>query len=195
MSLKITDLRFCYDGMVVIDDFSIELALGKIYAVVAPSGAGKSTFASLIAGHLRPNHGEIVLDGSQVTRPGRDIFVVHQEDDLFPWLNVRKQLEFVSKDDCEIERLLKLVNLYDCQYLYPRELSGGMKKRLALIRAELVQAKIIILDEVFSSLDVNLTKEILSELMPCWKNKNQTVIIITHQLELFNEYVDKVVEF
>lgn len=192
-TLKISDLTFHFDSKIIFKDFSLELKLGSFYALVGPSGVGKSTFAHLVAGHLTPDSGEITLDDKKITKPLRDVFIVHQEDDLFPWQTVQSQLEFVCDDANVIENLLNLFKLNDSKNLYPCELSGGMKKRLALIRAELIGAKVLILDETLSSLNRSMLREILGEMVPRWKEQGVTVIFITHHLDDIKEYVDHVI--
>lgn len=193
--LKISNLTFHFDKKIIFSDFSLSLPLGKIYALVGPSGVGKSTFAHLLAGHLVPDSGDISLEGKLVTSPSRDIFIVHQNDDLFPWLNVMDQLKFVGATEENIRALLKIFKLEEAVDYYPYELSGGMKKRLALIRAELVGAKVLILDETLSSLNEKLLKEILEEMVPRWRQQGMTVIFITHHLEDVKHYIDQVISF
>ncbi|MBC7539165.1 MAG: ABC transporter ATP-binding protein [Bacteriovorax sp.] len=194
-SLKITDLTFHFDSKIIFNQFSLELELGKMYALVGPSGVGKSTFAHLIAGHLIPDSGEIYLGNKKIEKPLRDIFIVHQEDDLFPWQTVMEQLEFVGASDEMIESLLRIFKLLDSKNLYPNELSGGMKKRLALIRAELVGARILILDETLNSLNRTLLQDILNEMVPRWREQKITVIFITHHLDEIKDYIDQVITF
>ena len=194
-SLKITNLTFHFDSKIIFNQFSLELELGKMYALVGPSGVGKSTFAHLISGHLKPDSGEIYLGSKKIEKPLRDIFIVHQEDDLFPWQTVLKQLEFVGAKDEMIESLLRIFKLNDSLDLYPNELSGGMKKRLALIRAELVGAKILILDETLSSLNKTLLQDILNEMVPRWRQQKMTVIFITHHVDDIKEYIDQIISF
>jgi ABC-type nitrate/sulfonate/bicarbonate transport system ATPase subunit len=194
-SLKVSNLYFHFDSLTIFNNYSTELELGKIYALIGSSGVGKSTFAHLISGHLTPDSGEIFLGNTKITKPSRDIFIVHQEDDLFPWLTVIQQLEFVGATSEVIEELLYIFKLQDSKNLYPYELSGGMKKRLALIRAELVGAKVLILDETLSSLNKSMLQDILNEMIPRWKKKNTTVILITHHLDEIKEYVERVINF
>jgi ABC-type nitrate/sulfonate/bicarbonate transport system ATPase subunit len=194
-SLSISNLTFHFEQKIIFKDFSLELPLRKFYALVGESGVGKSTFAHLVSGHLTPDSGEIRLGEKIITKPLRDIFIVHQEDDLFPWLTVLEQLKFVGATAEAIAVLLRIFKLTDSQNLYPHELSGGMKKRLALIRAELVGAKVLILDETLNSLNKSLLNEILEEMIPRWREQKMTVIFITHHLEDIRSYIDQVITF
>lgn len=194
-SLKVESLTFHFEQKIIFNQFSLELPLGKIYALVGPSGVGKSTFAHLIAGHLVPDSGIIKLGTKEITKPLKDIFIVHQEDDLFPWLNVFEQLKFIGATQEAILAYLKVFKLEDSINLYPHELSGGMKKRLALIRALLVNSKVLILDETLNSLNSSLREEILHEMIPHFKKEGTTVIFITHHLDEIKNYIDQVITF
>lgn len=200
-SLEVKDITFVYkaqkeeDSKVIFNNFSLNLELGKIYALTGESGVGKSTFAHMIAGHLRPDKGVVHLAGQPIVKPTKDIFIVHQEDDLFPWLNVFDQLKFTGTDKEKIDELLQIFRLDDSKHLFPSELSGGMKKRLALIRAELIQPKLLILDETLGSLDKGMIKEIMKEMVPLWKRNNRTVLFITHHFEEIKEYIDQKISF
>lgn len=183
------------DAKVVFKDFSLEIALGKIYALTGESGIGKSTLAHIVAGHTKAQSGIIKLNGEIVSKPTRDIFIVHQENDLFPWQNVEEQLLFTGSTSEEIDKFLKIFKLDDSKHLFPHELSGGMKKRLALIRAQLLKPKVLFLDETLGSLDRNLIREILHEMIPLWRQEKMTVIFITHHFEELKEFVDQRISF
>lgn len=190
-NLTIKNLQFNYKNRDLFNHYSLDIPKGSIVSLTGPSGSGKSTLAQLMAGHLLPQDGEINLGAKKITRPLKDIFIVHQEDDLFPWMNVYEQLSFVEKNKTKIDDLLKIFKLDQYCHFYPYQLSGGMKKRLALARAELMNPKVLILDETFSSLDQILAKEILNEMVPRWKNKAMTIIFITHQLNDFRQFIDR----
>ena len=183
------------DAKVVFKDFSLEIDLGKIYALTGESGIGKSTLAHIVAGHTKAQSGIIKLNGEIVSKPTRDIFIVHQENDLFPWQNVEEQLLFTGATLEEIDKFLKIFKLNDSKHLFPYELSGGMKKRLALIRAQLLKPKVLFLDETLGSLDRNLIREILHEMIPLWRQEKTTVIFITHHFEELKEFVDQRISF
>ena len=183
------------DAKVIFKDFSLEVELGKIYALTGESGIGKSTLAHVVAGHLKPQSGIIKLNEKNITKPTKDIFIVHQENDLFPWQNVEEQLLFTEAPTQEINKFLKIFKLDDSKHLYPHELSGGMKKRLALIRAQLLKPKVLFLDETLGSLDRSLIREILYEMIPLWRQEKMTVIFITHHFEELKEFVDQRISF
>lgn len=167
----------------IVRDFSFTMARGECVGLTGPSGKGKSTVAQILAGHLKPSRGTITVDGKDVTgKPQRSVFLLHQEDDLFPWLNVENQIAIgLQRPDLqEVDRLLKLTKLEKFRHLYPHELSGGMKKRLSLARAMAVNPKLLILDESFSALDFQLREELLKELKQIWQTNQTAILIITH---------------
>jgi ABC-type nitrate/sulfonate/bicarbonate transport system ATPase subunit len=167
----------------VLQDISITIHPGECVGLTGPSGCGKSTLANIAAGHIRPTGGRIVVDGEDLTgRPNRGVFLIHQESDLFPWLKVTRQIGFVMrrKNKQVIDELLALVNLSAYKHYYPYELSGGMKKRLALARALAVNPKLLILDESFSSLDSKLKVTLYRELKQAWQATQTTILMITH---------------
>lgn len=195
-SLVIKNLYFQFNERKIFNELNLIFFPKRIYAISAPSGKGKSTLAKVIAGHLPYTEGEISIDGNIINKPGREVFIVHQEDDLFPWMTVIDQLNFVKnkvKSNADLIQLLKVFKLDQFENYYPYQLSGGMKKRLALLRAEIVSPKVLILDESLSSLDVELIDSILSEMVPIWKNRSMVVILITHQLNQVKNFVDEVI--
>lgn len=194
--LQLKNIGFSYDQNRILENFNLKLYPGEIVALLGPSGRGKSTLAALIAGHLKPSSGEILLDEENVTgRVWRKVFLVSQENDLFPWLNVREQLEFARKkgDTTDVGELIKLARLEKSENLYPKELSGGMKKRLALVRALCANPRVLILDEVFSALDEELRGNILSDLKAVWKKRGISVIVITHDLKFAEKISERIV--
>ena len=195
--LIISDLTFSYKERIIFKNFNLKLENNKIYALVGPSGSGKTTLSKIITGHITNFQGEVFINGKKIEKPCRDSFIVHQEDDLFPWMNVRQQLEFVInqlKIQADVNSLLKLFKLDLSRELYPYQLSGGMKKRLSLLRAELVAPKVLILDETLSSLDRELLDAILFEMVSIWKKRNSIIILVTHQLDSVQKYIDQVIQ-
>jgi len=167
----------------VLHDISMTIHQGEIVGLTGPSGCGKSTLANIAAGHIRPSSGRVVVDGVDLTgKPNRQVFLIHQESDLFPWLKVKKQIGFVmrKKNNKIVDKLISLVNLSAYKDYYPFELSGGMKKRLAIARALAVNPKLLILDESFSSLDSHLKVALHRELKQIWQTTQTTILMITH---------------
>lgn len=171
------------NGSLILDDVSFTINSGECVGLTGPSGCGKSTLAHIGAGYIRPEHGRVLVDGHDLTnKPGRDVFLIHQETDLFPWQTVTRQIMFALKmpDPAKVAELIALVQLTGSENLYPRQLSGGMKKRLALARALAVNPRLLILDESFSSLDSNLKMELYRDLRQIWQKTRTTILLITH---------------
>ncbi len=167
----------------VLRNISMTIHQGECVGLTGPSGCGKSVLANIAAGHIVPSSGRIVVDGTDLTGlPSRKVLLIHQESDLFPWLKVKKQISFVmhNKNSKTIDELLALVGLKSYSGYYPIELSGGMKKRLALARALAVNPKLLILDETFSSLDSKLKRVLHRELKQIWETTKTTILMITH---------------
>jgi len=164
-------------------EVSLTIGQGECVGLTGPSGCGKSTLAQIGAGFLKPNRGRVLVEGEDVTgRPSRKVALIHQESDLFPWLRVEKQIQFAQKnpDRRRVRELLELVQLRGFERHFPYQLSGGMKKRLALARGLAMDPRLIILDESFSSLDTALKVELFGDLRRIWEQTKMTILLITH---------------
>lgn len=174
-----------------IGNIDFEIKEGEFICIVGPSGCGKSTLLKMVAGFLEPTTGEILMDNQPINRPGADRAVVFQEDAVFPWMTVRQNLEYGpkikklprKKQRSIVDHYLELVGLTDCQKLYPKQLSGGMKKRVDIARAYANDPRILLMDEPFGSLDVITKSRMQNELLKILRAEEKTVILITHDLE------------
>ena len=163
---------------------------GEFVCVVGPSGCGKSTLLNLIAGLDRPSDGEITFGGKPLRRPGADRVVVFQEPALYPWLNVRANVEFGLKMKGingsarrrVADRFLELVNLKAFEKAYVHELSGGMKQRVQLARALAVEPRMLLMDEPFAALDAQTRDVLQAELQQIWMRTGATILFITHNV-------------
>jgi ABC-type nitrate/sulfonate/bicarbonate transport system ATPase subunit len=170
---------------------SLEIAPNEILCIVGPSGCGKSTLLNLIAGFLLPTSGEVLVNSREVTGPGPDRAVVFQQDSVFPWLTVVQNLEYgprargLSEVEMRtrVDELLELVGLTDYRTLLPRQLSGGMKKRVDLARAYANDPEILLMDEPFGALDVFTKEKMQIELLRQWQQRPRTIVFITHDIE------------
>ncbi len=171
------------DSGLILEDISFKINKGDCVGLTGPSGCGKSTLGQIGAGFVTPNSGTVLVDGKNLTsKPGRQVSLIHQEADLFPWLKVEKQVLFSQKkpDKEKAKALIHLVKLTGFENYYPSQLSGGMKKRLALARVLAINPKLLILDESFSSLDSNLKFDLYRDLQVIWKKTKTTILLITH---------------
>ena len=175
----------------VLDQVSFDLHSGQFVALVGSSGSGKSTVMRLIAGLDRPSSGSITLDGVPVRAPGHDRGMVFQKYSLYPWLtaaqNVAFGMELQGRQKQEIRErtayFLDVVGLADAARALPRELSGGMQQRVAIARALAAEPKVLLLDEPFGALDIQIRESMQEFLHQLWHQTGLTALLITHDLE------------
>lgn len=206
VKIRIEHLRFSYPdkqaGWVdVIDDLNLAVYDHEFLAVVGASGCGKTTLLNIIAGLLPPTDGKVLLNDREITGPGLDRTVVFQDDAVFPWYTVRGNVEYglkiarTGREERErrVAHSLKLVGLTGSESLYPRQLSGGMRKRVDVARAITTRPEVLMMDEPFAALDV-MTKESLQEqFLEIWNETRMTVVFVTHDLEEALFMADRVV--
>lgn len=195
VKVKIDNVKKIYNGrngeMVALNGVSLDISDNEFVCVIGPSGCGKSTLLNNIAGLDTPTSGKIYLDGKEITGTGPERGVVFQQYALFPWLTVRKNVEFgiklkgiKQKEAAEIaNKYLKMVELQDFADSYPKELSGGMKQRVAIARAYAVNPEVLLMDEPFGALDAQTRTQLQSELLKTWENERKTCFFITHDVD------------
>ncbi|MEM6461453.1 MAG: ABC transporter ATP-binding protein [Pseudomonadota bacterium] len=187
----------------VLDDLSMACADQSFTAVVGPSGCGKSTLTRLVAGLLKPDHGEVLLHGEKVTGPRSTVGMAFQNPVLLEWRsiieNVVLPLEIVPNTMSKTERhgrareLLALVGLSGFEDKRPSELSGGMRQRASLCRAIVHRPEVLILDEPFGALDAFTREDLWQTMHALRKEENVTSILITHDLRESVFLAEKVV--
>lgn len=163
----------------------------EFLCIIGPSGCGKSTLIRILAGLETQSGGHVLLDGRPVNGPGRERGMVFQGYTLFPWLTVRKNVMFglrmngVNRAEAgkQADEWLGLIGLQKFADAYPHQLSGGMKQRVAIIRALVNHPRILLMDEPFSALDAQTRARMQSYLLEIWKKVDITVIFITHDLD------------
>jgi NitT/TauT family transport system ATP-binding protein len=174
-----------------IEDITLTARPGEFVSMVGPSGCGKSTLLYIMAGFLEPSGGTVLVDGEPVTGPGPDRGVVFQDFALFPWKTVLGNVTYglARSGVPRTERLkraraqLQTMGLSDVERLFPRELSGGMKQRVAIARTLVTDPSILLMDEPLGALDA-LTRSILQvELSALWERSRKTVLFVTHSIE------------
>ena len=174
----------------VLRDINLEVQVGEFVAIVGFSGAGKTTLISLIAGLLKPDSGEIVLNGRRVTAPGPDRGVVFQNYSLLPWLTVFENIALAvdqvfpawdaAKRRAHVEQYVATVNLTSARNKKPAELSGGMRQRVSLARGLAIEPQILLLDEPLSALDALTRATLQDEISRIREETHKTVILITN---------------
>ncbi len=195
MHLQIADVSksFGYGARAkqVLRNVSFDLHSGEFVALVGSSGSGKSTVMRLIAGLEQPSTGRITINGRLVTAPGSDRGMVFQKYSLYPWLtaaqNVAFGMELQGRPRQEIRErtgyFLEVVGLADAARRLPRELSGGMQQRVAIARALAAEPQVLLLDEPFGALDIQIRESMQEFLHNLWQRTGLTALLITHDLE------------
>ena len=177
--------------LVALQNVDLDIAPGELFVIVGPSGCGKTTLLRILQGLAAPTRGRILVGGKPVTGPGTDRGFVFQQDALYPWRNVLRNVGFglelqgVAKAEARVRAraMIDLVGLNGFESHYPHELSGGMRQRVNLARALAIEPAILLMDEPFAALDA-LTRETMQhELLRIAAAAGTTVIFITHQVD------------
>ncbi|MFO7243500.1 MAG: ABC transporter ATP-binding protein [Actinomycetes bacterium] len=174
-----------------LNETNLSIGDGEFVCIVGPSGCGKTTLLNLIAGFLSPTSGEITVDGRVVEGPSAERAVVFQADAVFPWLTVEQNVAFGPQVQGRLGRgatgdvhhYLDLVGLADFAKAFPKELSGGMRKRVDLARAYASGPKVLLLDEPFGALDVFTKEAMWLALKRVIKAEPKTIVFVTHDIE------------
>ncbi len=201
MSLEITDLQIQYKGQAdsALEGVSLTLDPGQIGVLIGPSGCGKSTLLRAVAGLEPVVKGRIALAGQEVSTPHfleapekRRVGMVFQDYALFPHLSVQKNIAFglhhwaAGERSDRVQEMLQWVGLWDNRKKYPHEMSGGQQQRVALARALAPQPHVLLLDEPFSNLDIDLRERLAHEMRDLLKQSQTTTLFVTHdQAEAF----------
>jgi NitT/TauT family transport system ATP-binding protein len=176
---------------VALKDINFNTHRRELLCVVGPSGCGKSTLVRILAGLEEHSAGDVLLLGQPVTGPGSDRGMVFQGYTLFPWLTVKKNVMFglevnghgKLESDREAMQWLQLIGLEKFADAYPHQLSGGMKQRVAIVRALANQPRILLMDEPFGALDAQTRCRMQAHLLEIWRKIDITIVFITHDLD------------
>jgi len=177
---------------VALDDLNLVVEPGEFLTIVGPSGCGKSTVLDLIAGLSRPVTGTVEIDGTPITGPGLDRSVVFQQYTLLPWRTALANVEFAleargglskAQRAATARRYLALVGLEESAGRLPRELSGGMKQRVAIARSLCYEPGVLLMDEPFGALDAQTRERLQEQLLDIWRRTGTTIVFITHDIE------------
>ena len=191
MELIVNNLSKRFGEKLILDRLSLSMQSGEFMALVGSSGSGKSTILRLIAGLEHPSSGSISVDGKPVSSPGPDRGMVFQKYSLYPWLNAAENVAFGMRlqrmKPAEIRErtayFLEVVGLSEAADKLPRELSGGMQQRVAIARALATNPSILLLDEPFGALDLQIRESMQDFLLKLWQRTGLTVLLITHDVE------------
>jgi NitT/TauT family transport system ATP-binding protein len=188
---------------VALAGIDLDVFENEFLVLVGPSGCGKTTFLQIVAGFVTPTEGRVECDGRVVTEPGPDRGYVFQEDAVFPWLTVRQNVEFglearglpVAERRRIAEHFVRLVGLDGFADALPKELSGGMLKRVDLARAYAIDPAVLLMDEPFGPLDAQTRAAMQEELERIWEQARKTVVFVTHDIEEAVFLADRIVVF
>ncbi|HZD27566.1 MAG TPA: ABC transporter ATP-binding protein [Xanthobacteraceae bacterium] len=188
--VRIAALKKAFGELEAIRQLSFDVADGEFLSVLGPSGCGKSTLLMMIAGLIDPSAGEIRIKDAKVAGPRREVGVVFQSPVLLPWRtvlqNVLFPIELLKLPRRQYERramdLLRMAKIDEFSGLLPRQLSGGMRQRVAICRALVHDPSILLMDEPFSALDAITRDEMAVELQRIWQANRKTVIFVTHSI-------------
>ncbi len=177
--------------VVALKGINLTINCGEFVAILGPSGCGKSTLLNAIAGFSLPTSGRIVANGVEVTLPGPDRGMVFQEYALFPWMTVAENIAFglqirkLPKQEIKekVDSLLAKLELSDFRHRYPKDLSGGMKQRVAIARVLALDPPMMLMDEPFGALDALTRRTMQDELLRIWMEFRKTIMFVTHGIE------------
>ncbi len=182
-------------------DIDFEIRAGEFVAIVGPSGCGKSTLCDLVAGLLRPTRGTLLLKDEPIRGPHPAVGIVFQEDSTLPWLTTLENVGFglrmrgIPRAEWESRaaRMMELVGLATFGRHYPRQLSGGMRQRVAIARTLLLDPELILMDEPFGALDAQTRLLLGEELLQIWQRVGATILFITHDIGEAVRLADRVI--
>jgi NitT/TauT family transport system ATP-binding protein len=187
--------------LVALKDIDLRIPHGQFVCLLGPSGCGKSTLLNAIAGFAPPTSGRVIADGVPVAGPGPERGMVFQEYALFPWMTVEQNVGFglqIKGMDkagvaARVGELLKLLSLEDFARRYPKDLSGGMRQRVAIARVLALDSPIMLMDEPFGALDALTRRNLQDELLRLWAELKKTVVFVTHSIEEAIYLADRIV--
>jgi NitT/TauT family transport system ATP-binding protein len=177
-------------NFVALNNLNLEIQKNEFVSIVGHSGCGKTTLLNLIAGFLKPTSGSLQFDGENISGPKSDRVVVFQEDAVFPWYSVKKNIAYslhirgIKRNSIReiVTKYISAVGLNGFDNYYPKDLSGGMKKRVDLARAYAANPKVLLMDEPFGSLDTYTRQQMQIQLLNLWELEKKTVIFVTHDI-------------
>ncbi len=191
VKVSVNHLTKKFGDLLVLDDVSFEVMDGDLLCVVGPTGCGKTTFLNSLVNIYQITSGEILLDGKQVNTKEQNIAYIFQGDSTMPWLTVEENVRFglnlkkISSGEKKerVEKYLDIVGLTKYRNYYPRQLSASMLQRVSIARAFATEPELLLMDEPYGQLDIELRFKLEDELVKLWEMTKTTVIFITHNIE------------
>lgn len=187
--------------IIALKNIQLTIPKGQFVCLLGPSGCGKSTLLNILAGFISPTSGDITVDSKTITTPGPDRGMVFQEYALFPWMTVEKNVAFgleikgLAKSEIEniTNNLLKKLGLIDFKNRFPKDLSGGMRQRVAIARILAIDTPVMLMDEPFGALDALTRRTLQDELLRIWTELKKTIIFVTHSIDEAIYLADRVI--
>ncbi|MFA9397369.1 MAG: ABC transporter ATP-binding protein [Clostridiaceae bacterium] len=184
-----------------LNNISFNVSQGEFISIVGPSGCGKSTLLNIIACLIKPSTGNIILDGKEITKISDKLGYMFQNDELFNWLSVfdnislglRIQKKLNKNSKIYINNLIKNYGLSEFKEHHPKELSGGMRQRVALLRTLALDPDILLLDEPFSALDYQTRLQVSNDVLNIIKKEHKTSIMVTHDISEAISMSDRII--
>jgi ABC-type nitrate/sulfonate/bicarbonate transport system ATPase subunit len=191
VKVKVSNMTKCFGDLCVLDNISFEVPEGEFLCIVGPTGCGKTTFLNSLTKLYELTSGEILVSGEPVDLKKHNLAYIFQEYSTMPWLkveeNVRFGLEIKGLPEAEItkrvDEVIDLVGLGPFRNYYPKQLSASMLQRVVIARAFAVQPELLLMDEPYGQLDLDLRFKLEDELIRLWEKTKTTVIFITHNIE------------
>lgn len=187
--------------VIALKDIDLSIGKGEFVCLLGPSGCGKSTLLNAVAGFSNPTTGAITVDGRAISEPGPDRGMVFQEYALFPWMTVQQNVAFgleikgMARADINtrVDDLLLMLKLSDFRDRFPKDLSGGMRQRVAIARVLALDPPVLLMDEPFGALDSLTRRSLQDELLRIWAQMKKTIIFVTHSIEESIYLADRIV--
>jgi NitT/TauT family transport system ATP-binding protein len=178
-------------AVIALKDITFDISPGEFVCLLGPSGCGKSTLLNAIAGFSLPSDGTLEVNGKLITAPGPDRGMVFQEYALFPWMTVERNIAFgleikrtpKVQIKAKVAELLEVLGLTEFATRYPKDLSGGMRQRVAIARILALDPPIMLMDEPFGALDALTRRSLQDELLRIWEKFGKTIVFVTHSIE------------
>ncbi len=191
IKVSVKNMTKKFGDLLVLDDVSFDVRKGEFLCVVGPTGCGKTTFLNCITKLYEPTSGEILIDGEPVNLRKHNVSYIFQEYSTMPWLNVEENIAFglnikhrpESEVKQAVDEAIEMVGLQNFRKHYPNQLSASMLQRVVIARAFATKPELLLMDEPYGQLDIELRFKLEDELINIWEKLGTTIIFITHNIE------------
>ncbi len=187
MKLAVRRLKKSYGDKILFKDLNFEIESGEFITLIGRSGLGKSTLLNILGSFDTDYDGNVIIDDEAVQKPDMNRVIIFQSfDQLLPWKTIKENIEFplihTSRQGLSLDKVLERLGLKDIGDLYPNQISGGMKQRVALGRAIITKPQVLLMDEPFGSLDISTRQDMQELIVSVWKEFKISIIFVTHDV-------------